>query len=446
MFENKKILILGMARSGYEVSKLLSKFNNELVVTDFNDQNEEHIKEINDLGVTFIKSDVPEDIIDDTFDFLIKNPGIRKDHPCVLKARGLGIKVINEMETAYHFLREDVKIIGITGSNGKTTTTTILYEMLKILMPNVHLAGNIGFPLSQIVMDIKKGDMIVCEISDHQLVDMYDFKTDISVLTNISKVHLDFHKDFDEYKHVKTKIFNHHTKNDIAILNKEDIEVMSLTKDTKSIKKYFSNSNKWDCYIEDNYIMINKERFICLNDIVLKGVHNYENIMCALMVVDELGLDIEKVKPFLKTFSGVEHRLEFVKEINERKIYNDSKSTNTDSTIIALNSFKKPTILLLGGLDRGHSFEPLNRHLKNVKVIISYGETKDRIKNWGEGQNKKAYSFDTLKAATKKAFEISNKGDVILLSPACASWDQFKDFEARGNEFKKEIEKIEKDV
>ena len=443
MFEKKKILVFGMARSGYAVAKLLSNFNNNIIITDGKKQNEEHIKNLEEKDITFILSNAPEDLLDETFDYLIKNPGIRKDHPCVLKARELGIKVINEMETAYHFLKDNVTVIGITGSNGKTTTTTLLYEMMKELTSKVHLAGNIGYPLSEVVLDIKEGDTIVCEISDHQLVDMYDFKTDISILTNISRVHLDFHKDFDEYKSMKKKIFNNHTEHDVALLNKEDIEVLNITKDIKSNKKYFSKNKETDYYIKDNNIYIGNEKYLSLDEIILKGDHNYENILCALGVINELGYDLEKVKPILKTFKGVEHRLEYVTELNERKFYNDSKSTNVNSTIIALNSIKSKTILIMGGLDRGHSFEPLNNHLKNTKLILSYGETKDRIKKWAYDMNIKTISLETLKEATEEAYKNSEKGDTVLFSPACASWDQFSDFEARGTEYKKTINEIE---
>ena len=193
MFSNKKVLVLGMARSGYEVAKLLSNYENEIIVTDAKEQDSAHLEELTSLGVKFVLSSNPELLLDDSFDYVIKNPGIRKDHICVLKARELNIPVVNEVEVAYHLLEDDIKIIGITGSNGKTTTTTMTYEVMEKAGLPVHLGGNIGYPVSSLVKRAHSGDILVLEISDHQLVDMYDFKADISALLNLSEVHLDFH-------------------------------------------------------------------------------------------------------------------------------------------------------------------------------------------------------------------------------------------------------------
>ena len=190
MFNNKKIFVLGMARSGYEVSKLLSKYDNEILITDKNEQNEEHVKELEKLGVKFIKSDDPISLLDNSYDLVVKNPGIRYDHPIILKALDLNIKVVNEVEVAYHFLPKDAFVIAVTGSNGKTTTTTLCYEMAKKTNNNVHLGGNIGYPLSQIVENVKSNDVVVLEISAQQLHDCYDFNPNVSILTNLTPVHI----------------------------------------------------------------------------------------------------------------------------------------------------------------------------------------------------------------------------------------------------------------
>ena len=200
MIKNKKVFILGMARSGYEVAKLLSKYNNDILITDMKEQDPNHVKELEELGVKYIVSEQPEYMLDASYDYVIKNPGIRKDHKCVLMALELGIPVINEVEVAYFFFPKDITIIGITGSNGKTTTTTLIYEILKEANLPVYLGGNIGFPVASLVEKVKNGDILVLEISDHQLVDMYDFKTNISVLTNLSEVHIDFHGTYEKYK------------------------------------------------------------------------------------------------------------------------------------------------------------------------------------------------------------------------------------------------------
>lgn len=442
MYNDKKILVLGMARSGYEVSKLLSKYNNKIIITDKKDQNEEHINELKNLGVEFIKSEDPIELLDSSFDLVIKNPGIRYDHPLILKANKLGIKVENEVEVAYHFLPKDAFIIAVTGSNGKTTTTTLCYEFAKKTGKNVHLGGNIGYPLSQIVSDVNDEDVVVLEISAQQLHDCYDFNPNVSILTNLTPVHIDFFGSYENYINHKLKIFMNHTNNNIAVLNKSNKDEFEATKNIKSKKVYFSSIEEADACIRDNAIYYNGEKIIDIKDIKVKGKHNYENIMCAIIATKVLGITNEQIKEVLSTFTGVEHRIEFVKTINNRSFYNDSKATNVKSTEIALNSFDTPTILLLGGLDRGHSFEDLSDDLSHVKYIICYGETKNRIKDFADSKGIDCKVVDTLKDATLLAYELSSEGDTILLSPACASWDQFPDFETRGKLFKEVINSI----
>lgn len=442
MFENKKIFILGMARSGYEASKLLSNYNNEILVTDMKEQDEELVSELENLGVKIIITDTPAELLDDTYDYVIKNPGIRYDHPVVVKAKELNIKVINEVEMSYSFIDKDVNIIGVTGSNGKTTTSNLIYEILKEEKDNVILGGNVGVPLSHFAKDIKKGTYLVLEISDHQLCDMYDFKTNVSVLTNITPTHLDFHPSYEVYKSKKKKIFNNHTNNDYAIINSDDKESLNVTSDIKSTKIYYGNSNENRCYFDDEGIYYDNKLIIKLSDILLKGKHNYENIMAAICACKIYNVSNESIINVLKTFKGVEHRLEYVCEYNGIKFYNDSKATNCVSTNIALASFNEPIILLLGGTDRGHSFYDLKDNMKNVKCVMCYGESKDRIEDFCKDLNIECYKFDTLKDSIKKVSDVMESGDVVLLSPACASWDQYKDFEVRGKEFKDLVKEI----
>jgi len=442
MFENKKIFVFGLARSGYEAAKLLSNYNNEILVCDKTDEDKEKIEKLKGLNVDFIKTDKPEDYLDSSFNCVIKNPGISNEHTCIKKAYSLNIDVINEVEVGYHFIKDKVKIIGITGSNGKTTTTTMIYDVMKKAGLPVILAGNIGYPVCSIVDKVKENDILVMEISDHQLLNVKDFKTDISILTNLSKVHLDFHGTYENYKNVKKKIFNYHTKDNTAIINIGNMDVVNLTENINSNIITFSSKEKADIYLDKKFIKYNNEVVINTSDVRIKGIHNYENIMCLIAIQKLFNIPNDIVKKYLKEFGGVEHRIEFVKELNGRLFYNDSKATNTESTIVALKSFENNTILLLGGLDRGHSFEPLNQYLKNVKQILCYGETKDRIISWAKEQNIPCEKYDTLKNATKRAYELSNPNDVILLSPSCASWDQYKCMEDRGNEYKNIINNL----
>lgn len=438
MFENKKIFVFGMARSGYEVSKLLAHYNNEIILVDKKEQEKEKIRELEDLNIKVYIDEDASKYLDETFDYVIKNPGISNEHELVKKAESLGISVINEIEVAYHFLPK-VKLICVTGSNGKTTTTTIIYNMIKRYTNNVHMCGNMGIPLSKMIKDIKDNDILVMEISSQQLNNFKDFKPDIAVLTNLIPVHIDFFGNYENYKNIKKRIFKNFDDKSLAILNLENEDVVELTKDIKGRKEYFSSKKKTDCYYENNALYYKNEKVIETKDILVKGMHNYENIMCAILVMKELGISNQIICDELKEFKGVEHRIEFVKELNNRKFYNDSKATNTVSTKIALDSFNTPTILIMGGLDRGHSFDELDDHLKNVKYIICYGQTKERIKAWSKVDCK---VVENLEEATKKAYELSEPGDTILLSPACASWDQFNSFEERGALFKEVINKL----
>lgn len=444
MFNNKKILILGMARSGYEAAKVLAKRNNEIILNDKNtNQDVNHINELKSLGVNIILGYHPENIIDSTIDYVIKNPGIKDDHIIINKAIELNIPVINEVEMCYNLLPKNVTLIGITGSNGKTTTTTLTYEILKNAKLPVKLAGNIGYPLSSIIEDIKENDILLMEISIQQLCNFNKFKTNISVLTNIFDAHLDFVGSKENYINIKKKIFNNHTNNDYAILNYDNQEVLNNTLDISSYKEYFSINNKSAiCHLENNNIVYNNKILINTNDILLKGNHNYENIMASIMIAKRLNISDDIIIDTIKNFKGVEHRIEFVKEINGIKIYNDSKATNVKATEIALSSFNNKTILLLGGLDRGHSFNDLTKYMTNVKLIVSFGETKNRIKEYADSINIKCIVTETLDSAVKISYENAIKDDIILLSPACASWDQFNSFEERGNLFKEYVNKL----
>ena len=306
----------------------------------------------------------------------------------------------------------------------------------------VILGGNIGYPLSEIFDKVKDDSILVLEISDHQLYDCKDFKTNISVLTMLCPTHLDFHDNYENYINVKKKIFNNHTKEDIAVINKEDKESNIVTENIVSTKYYYGNDNTCKCYYDDENIYYDNEKVISLKDIVLQGKHNYQNICAAIIAVKTYNVSNESINKVLKRFNGVEHRLEFVLEKNNIKFYNDSKATNCVSTNIALNSFNEPTILLLGGTDRGHSFHDLDNSIKNVKAIMCYGETKDRIEEYAKEMNIKCFKSNNLKEAMQNVKKVMESGDVVLLSPACASWDQYKCFEDRGNEFKELVKEI----
>lgn len=435
MLKNKKVFILGMARSGFEAAKLLAS-DNEVLVTDMNEQDKEQVKILEYLGVKVEITKDPIDLLDDSYDVMVKNPGIKYNHPTVLKAKELRIHVINEVELAFGYISRNVNILGVTGSNGKTTTVTLIYNIMKEAGLPVYLGGNIGTPLCNFVKDIKENEYLVMEISDHQLCDMYDFKTNISVLTNIYNVHTDFHDSHEKYVNTKKKIFNNHTKDDVAIINYDNKEAVDISNDINSTRYYFSKNSKQNVYLANNVIYYRGEPVIACSDIKLKGEHNYENIMAVISAVKMYDVDNEIICKVLRTFCGVEHRIEYVTTIDGVDYYNDSKATNCESTKIALKAFNQPTLLILGGLDRGHSFEDLTPCVENVTYVACYGETKARIKEYCDKQGIDCGVFDNLVNATTSCYEKAQKGDVVLLSPACASWDQYKAFEDRGNEFK----------
>lgn len=448
MFERKKILILGLARSGYEAAKFLAGRENEIVLNDFASEdklNSSQVEDLRNLGVTLIFGGHPDDLLDTSFDYLIKNPGIRSDHKYVQKAKELGIPVINEVEMAYRLLPQDVTLIGITGSNGKTTTTTLTYEMIRKSGKRVHLAGNIGYPLCGFLDQLQSGDIIVMEVSCQQLANVDQFKPHIAVMTNLSPAHIDFFGSYDAYKRVKARIFQHQTSEDIAILNIENEDVLQETKTISSKIQYFSSQHQINgCYYQDGSIYYYDEKIMDRKDFFLVGNHNVENAMAAIMTAKLIGVSNEDIVSVLKNFKGVEHRLEFIDEVEGRRFYNDTEATNIKSTQIALSSFEQPTILFLGGLERGQDFSELTDYLSHVKAILAIGQCRQRVQEFGEKNNIPTYSCEFLKDAFPKAYEISEENDIVLLSPASASWDQYKECEIRGAEFKSYVKDLKK--
>lgn len=441
MFKNNKILILGFARSGYEAAKILIERGNEVILNDSKKeelQDEEKIKELRDLGVTFIFGSHPDDLLDSSFDYLIKNPGVPIHHKYVLKARELGIEVINEVEMAYRLFPKNVKLIGITGTNGKTTTTSLTYAIVKKAFGDkAFLAGNIGFPLSSILTKLKEEDIVVMEVSCQQLENLSTFHPNIAVMTNLSPAHIDFFGSYEIYKKVKAKLFKNQTEHDVAILNVENPDVLDETKRILSVKKFFSSENSINgCYLDGRDIYYYDRKILSRDDIKIAGIHNVENVMAAVMVAKELNISDEVIVDVVRNFKGVEHRLEYVDTVNGRKFYNDTEATNIKCTQIALSSFDEPTILILGGLERGQDFFELSDYLQHVKSIIAIGQCRERVVQFANMMDISVYSYEFLKDGFKKAYEVSKDGDVILLSPASASWDQYKECEIRGTEFK----------
>ena len=447
IFKNKKILILGLARSGYQAAKLLIKRGNTVYLNDFKEedkQDKNQVSELRKMGVNLIFGSHPDNLLDESFDYLIKNPGVPIDHKYVLKARSLGIEVINEVEMAYQLLPSSISIIGITGTNGKTTTTTLTYEIMKAFYKDrVHLAGNIGYPLSSILEYVKENDIIVMECSCQQGENFVSFHPHVGVCTNFSEAHIDFMKTYEHYKETKSRMFYKQDNNDIAIMNYDNSDVVEELKNVKSIKKYFSSKENIEgCHLVGQDIYYYDEKIMSIDDIKIKGIHNVENVMAAIMAVKEYNVPNEIIYNVVTNFKGVEHRLEYVDTIDGVEYYNDTEATNIKCCQIALSSFNKPIILFLGGLERGQNFNDLTPYMNNVKAIIAIGECRNRVEEYAKSINKDVYVYEHLTDGFDKATTLATKGDIVLLSPASASWDQYKECEVRGKEFKDKVSMI----
>ena len=447
MFKNNKVLILGLARSGYQAAKVLIKRGNTVILNDGKAEeklDQEQIKELREAGVELIFGGHPDDLLDSSFDYLIKNPGVPIDYKYVLKARELGIEVINEVEMAYRLLPENVKIVGITGTNGKTTTTTLTYEILhKAFGDKVFLAGNIGYPLCSILDKVKENNIIVMEVSCQQLENLSTFRPNVGLITNLSPAHIDFLKSYENYKYVKSKLFKNQDSSDVAIANMENNDVLEITKNIKSQVKYFSSAKEINgCYLKDGAIYYYGDKVIDTDSIFIAGKHNLENCMGAIMIAKEFKVSNDIICDVISNFKGVEHRLEFVAKVNGRSFYNDTEATNIKCTQIALSSFDKPIIVILGGLERGQDFFELAPFMEHVKAIVGIGQCRERVLEFGKSVNIPTYIYEKLSDGFDKCYEISENGDIILLSPASASWDQYKECEVRGAEFKSKVEEL----
>lgn len=438
MFENQTILVLGIAKSGNGVSRLLKKLGANVVVNDKNIVEPDSLgAQLRELGCEVFDGGHPVELFTKyNFSMVVKNPGIPYHNVMIKEAIRLKIPVVTEVEIAY--LVNPASMIGITGSNGKTTTTTLIFNMLKESQKNPLIAGNIGAVASEVVQEATEKNVIVTELSSFQLFGTEKFRPHIAVILNIFDAHLDYHGTKEEYIRAKMKIFANQSKEDFAVINMDDPILVSMKNQISGTLVPFSTKHieTTGAYIKDNAIYFKEEKMIETKDIVLPGLHNLENILAAICAVKVYGCTNEAIVRVLTSFQGVEHRLQFVKEWKGRKFYNDSKATNILATQKAVAAFTAPLILIAGGLDRGNSFDALIPSLRNVKTLIAYGETKEKLRTAGEEAGVlEIQTVSNLTEAVKVAVSRSKEEDVIVLSPACASWDQFKTFEERGRMF-----------
>ena len=448
VFEHKRVLVIGLAKSGVAVAKLLLHQGAMVTVNDRIPLEENpDAKSLIEEGIRVLAGSHPVDLLEEHFDFVVKNPGIPYHNCMVEAAMKKGIPVYTEVEIAYQLL--EGLMIGITGSNGKTTTTTLASLMLKESFPEreVYAAGNIGIPLSQLAEQSTKEDIYVSELSSFQLMGIDQFKPKIACIVNIFSAHLDYHGTREEYIEAKLQLTKNQTEDDYLVYNADYPELITLIEGhTKATLVPFSRKTvlEYGACVEGDYICFNGEKVIPVSTIQVPGTQNVENVLAAVAISKLAGASNEGIQKAVQNFHGVKHRTQFVKEVNKRRFYNDSKATNIIATQTALRSFTNQSVVLIaGGLDRGNGFDELVPDLTAVSGIVLYGETKEKLQEAAKVAGIPVIEVvNTLEEATKKAYEISKEDDIILLSPACASWDQFKNFEIRGDEFIQVVENL----
>ncbi|MCZ1204611.1 UDP-N-acetylmuramoyl-L-alanine--D-glutamate ligase [Enterococcus faecium] len=446
-YENKKVLVLGLAKSGVSAAKLLHELGALVTVNDGKpfDENPE-AQELLSLGIKVITGSHPIELLDEEFSLMVKNPGIPYSHPLVAKAQEMGIPVITEVELAYEVA--ECPIIGITGTNGKTTTTTMTGLLLNAGADQgiARLAGNIEYPASGVAQEAKSEDKIVMELSSFQLMGITDFRPHIAVITNIYEAHIDYHGTRKEYVKAKWNLQKNMTEKDYLILNWNQSELQELAQRTKARVLPFSTKEVLEdgVYADDYSIYYKKEKIMEISELGVPGKHNVENALAAISVAKLYGISNEAIRETLHFFHGVPHRTQYVGEIQGRKFYNDSKATNILATKMALSGFETSKVVLLaGGLDRGNTFDELIPSLKGIKAMVVFGQTKEKLMDAGKKAGiETIVTADSVEQAVPLALENSTDGDVVLLSPANASWDQYPNFETRGNRFMEAVNRL----
>lgn len=443
-FKHKKVFVLGLAKSGYHAAQLLHQLGASVFLNDGKIPDDlSNVNALEKLGVTVVLGEHNAEWLDKSFDVMVKNPGIPYDNIMVKKAEMLNIPILTDVELAY--LISEAPILSITGSNGKTTTTTLLYDMLKENKKGqAYLAGNIGIPSTTVAQKVTKNDVIVMEMSSFQLMGIDTFKPKIATIVNIYNAHIDYHGTRSAYVEAKLNLLKNQDESDYLVLNGDIDESREFAKRTKAQVHYFSKTNETaSAYMKDNQLYVFGEVVLNCSDIKVPGEHNLENVLAATLVAKLYGQTNEKIAEAVRQFTGVKHRSQFVKEVNDRRFYNDSKATNILATRMALNGFNEKVILISGGLDRGNEFDELVPALNKVKVMVLYGETKEKMAKVGRSaQVEQIKIVDTLDEAVTVAYQQSQRGDIILFSPSCASWDQFPNFEVRGDRFIALVEHI----
>ncbi|EKX95590.1 UDP-N-acetylmuramoylalanine--D-glutamate ligase [Peptostreptococcus anaerobius] len=457
MYENKKILVVGMARSGLAAARYLLRQGAVLVVND--SKSEEDLKgicqELESMGdVRFILGRNPNTDEVQDIDMAVVSPGVPLDLDYIMAIKNNRKKVISEIELAYQAgLKKNIRFVGITGTNGKTTTTSLVGEIFKAQGVETYVVGNIGNPAIEAVEMAGDGAVLVTELSSFQLESIDMFSPTASTVLNLTEDHLNRHHTMENYAMAKARIFENQIDDTVCILNYDDLTTRSMAEGCHADVVFFSRKDKFERGIyldDDNNIIVNNEieeiALLKADELSLPGGHNLENCMAAIGLTLALGVEIEVLVKVLKTFKAVEHRLEYVDTVKGVKYVNDSKGTNPDSTIKAVQSYKDPIILIAGGYDKGSDFNELFEIAKDyVRSVVILGQTGDLIEETARKHGfTDLYRVNDLKEAVEKSAQIANEKDIVLLSPACASWGMYNNYEERGREFKNLVADLEK--
>ena len=441
--KNKKVLVFGSGISGIGAGKLLEQVGASVVLYDGKETLDKEVLKAqlgDDTKAEIILGELSEEVME-TLDLVVMSPGVPTDLPVVLKMRDMGIQIWGEVELAYTYGKGDV--LAITGTNGKTTTTALLGEIMKNYKESVFVVGNIGNPYTAAALEMREDSVAVAEMSSFQLETIHEFRPKVSAILNITPDHLNRHHTMEAYIKAKEDIAKNQTKEDTCVLNYEDEVTRKIGENVKANVLYFSSQRKLDrgIYLDDGNIIFrqDEEILVCnVNELKLLGTHNYENVMAAVAMAAAYGTPMEVIRRTIKEFAGVEHRIEFVREKDVVAYYNDSKGTNPDAAIKGIQAMNRPTVLIGGGYDKDSEYEEwIQAFDGKVKLLVLVGATKEKIAEAAERVGFVSYVMaDSFEEAVEKCIEAAEPGDAVLLSPACASWGMFKNYEERGDKFK----------
>lgn len=447
---NKRVVVAGAGKSGIGAAKLLLEHGAEVIVFDQNDKADklEILYQFNDYEKAGVVIGSLDEALLDTVELMVISPGISVEEPFVKEFENRNIPVWSEIELAYHLAKGS--LAAITGTNGKTTTTALVGEICHTYNPNTFTVGNIGIPFTQVVDQTTDDSMIVAEISSFQLETIIDFKPKVSAILNVTPDHLNRHHTFECYRDTKKKITMNQTGEEICVLNYDDPQTRGMKDSIPAKTVFFSRLEDLEegVCLKGTRIVIrsagNEIPVLSVEEMKLLGNHNIENYMAAIAIAYYMKVPVEQIRTACMEFKGVEHRIEFVKEVKGVNYYNDSKATNPDAAIKGIQAMNRPTILIGGGYDKEVAFDEwIEAFDGKVRYLILIGQTAEQIAETAKAHGFEAVIFeDNLEAAVKTCHELAEEGDAVLLSPACASWGQFDNYEQRGDLFKSYVQAL----